>query len=281
MKDSHLKRVLLKVYYGLYDTRYKIFKKTSLLLYRHSSYYQSDKKNLEQLRNSCANKRAFIICNGPSLKAEDLDKIYQNHEISFACNEISAIFKKTKWRPDFHIQANELIADEHVFRKMQEAEGKWKFFRNDTFWQTRKIIGNNIFLNIDGNRQYLENPKFSEDAREVLYAIGTSTYLMIQLAVFMGIREMYIIGCDNQYNKTRTKDGQIIINNTPDHFSEDYDKPGRDVAESTWEMDVAYEYARKYADEHGIKIYNATRGGKLEAFERVDFDSLFPIEHQK
>ena len=26
---------------------------------------------------------------------------------------------------------------------------------------------------------------------------------------------------------------------------------------------------------NGIKIYNATRGGALEVFERVDFDSLF------
>jgi len=33
--------------------------------------------------------------------------------------------------------------------------------------------------------------------------------------------------------------------------------------------------ARKYADSHGIVIKNAGRGGKLENFERVDFDSLF------
>ena len=33
--------------------------------------------------------------------------------------------------------------------------------------------------------------------------------------------------------------------------------------------------AKRYADAHGIKIYNATRGGKLEVFPRVEFDSLF------
>ncbi len=36
-----------------------------------------------------------------------------------------------------------------------------------------------------------------------------------------------------------------------------------------------YKSAGNYADIHGIKIYNATRGGKLEVFERVNFDSLF------
>ena len=37
----------------------------------------------------------------------------------------------------------------------------------------------------------------------------------------------------------------------------------------------AFIEARHYADEHGIKILNATRGGKLEVFEKVNFDSLF------
>ena len=36
-----------------------------------------------------------------------------------------------------------------------------------------------------------------------------------------------------------------------------------------------YCVVKKYAQEHGIKIQNATRGGKLEIFERVNLDDLF------
>ena len=36
-----------------------------------------------------------------------------------------------------------------------------------------------------------------------------------------------------------------------------------------------FEAALVYAKSRDIKIYNATRGGKLEVFERVDFDGLF------
>ena len=36
-----------------------------------------------------------------------------------------------------------------------------------------------------------------------------------------------------------------------------------------------YICAKRFCDEHGIKIYNATRGGKLEVFPRVDFDEVF------
>ena len=35
-----------------------------------------------------------------------------------------------------------------------------------------------------------------------------------------------------------------------------------------------YDEARRYCDDNGIKIYNATRGGKLESFVRVDVDKL-------
>jgi hypothetical protein len=39
-------------------------------------------------------------------------------------------------------------------------------------------------------------------------------------------------------------------------------------------MIEAYREAKKYADLHNIKIYNATRGGMLEVFERVDLDKV-------
>lgn len=39
----------------------------------------------------------------------------------------------------------------------------------------------------------------------------------------------------------------------------------------------AYMAAHQYADSHGIKIYNATRGGELEVFERVELDGMLKI----
>ena len=42
------------------------------------------------------------------------------------------------------------------------------------------------------------------------------------------------------------------------------------------EATLSYQAAKQYAQTHGIKIKNATRGGKLNVFQRVDFDSLFP-----
>jgi hypothetical protein len=98
---------------------------------------------------------------------------------------------------------------------------------------------------------------------------------MIQLLAYMGIHEIYIIGCDNSYAREIKKDGSIQTHNVASYFKGSNAKDMANAA-ATWEMNIAYEYARKYADSHNIKIFNATRGGHLEAFERVDFDGLFP-----
>ena len=64
------------------------------------------------------------------------------------------------------------------------------------------------------------------------------------------------------------------------HFISDYIRPGeleqyRGVSVTTDRPTRAFQKAELYSRAHGFRIFNATRGGKLEAFERVDFDSLF------
>lgn len=59
------------------------------------------------------------------------------------------------------------------------------------------------------------------------------------------------------------------------HISQVLIQKKKKHAAATWEMDIAYEYAQKFAKENNIHIFNATRGGHLEVFERVAFDSLF------
>ena len=90
----------------------------------------------------------------------------------------------------------------------------------------------------------------------------------------MGIRKLYIIGCDNKYSIERHADGTIAKNGGVSYFQGSEAKTQKVVA-STWEMNIAFEYAARYAQEHGIEIYNATRGGYLEAFPRINFDTLF------
>ena len=40
-------------------------------------------------------------------------------------------------------------------------------------------------------------------------------------------------------------------------------------------MEQAYLEARRFLEGHGVSVKNATIGGKLEVFERVDYQQLF------
>ena len=128
-------------------------------------------------------------------------------------------------------------------------------------------------------------PLFSADCSKQIYASGTVTYSMLQLAVYMGFQEIYLLGIDMSYSVERYKDGRVQMNVKNNHstltekeetkFKEDIiSAHGYSyIADVDMQLD-GYKAAKEYAEKNGIKIYNATRGGKLEIFERVDFDSV-------
>lgn len=258
----------VRAYFGRLRKKWRIWR--SLHLFK--PYNEENQRKLEALRDIHKGKRCFIVCNGPSLKTADLDKITQYGEISFGSNKIVKIFPKTRWRPTYYTILDERY--QYSFDINQEMPSKIQFYRSDSYIHTHKVNHNCVWFNGDGDRALLDNPKFSEDAARVVYSIATVTYAMLELAVYMGMRELYIIGCDHSYGLERTKEGKIVNTGQKSYF-EGSDGKDQKLAGNSWEQEIAFNYARKYADAHGIKIYNATRGGKLEAFERVDFDTLF------
>ena len=101
----------------------------------------------------------------------------------------------------------------------------------------------------------------------------TVSYMCLQIAIYMGFKEIYLLGVDHSYSVALEPDGSVTqFEGVADHFSE---KDKISNLPAPYKTNLAYEAAKKYADEHDVKIYNATRGGKLEVFERLDFDSLF------
>ena len=230
------------------------------------------------LKNKYCGKRCFIIGNGPSLRAEDLELLHLHNEISFAANHISKIFPKTNWRPTFYC-----VSDEGLQRKIQnimsETSADLKFFTRKYFFYTRKVAGNCIYLNADTDRKLLTAPLFAKNILNKIYSIATVTYISIQIAVYAGFKEIYLIGVDHSYPKMHNADGSIQEKHKARaHFYNDANDENqkRLLIPFESEMDIAYKKAKEHADEHGISIFNATRGGGLEIFPRVDFDTLFP-----
>ena len=90
---------------------------------------------------------------------------------------------------------------------------------------------------------------------------------------------MYIIGADNKYPWTHLKSGYHRFDeNIKSYFTELDETLNQPAMGATWEMNIAYEYAEKISKKLGFKIYNATRGGYLNAFERIVLEDVLSKE---
>ncbi len=240
-----------------------------MLFFKKKEKAKYDK--LSDLKDIHKGERCFIIGNGPSLRYEDLDKL--KNEYTFAVNRIYLGFDKTEWRPTYYAIQDSKILDQYA-DEVAKLDLPYKFVPKQYEDKIVKPKGKVFFYNYIVRLFNGTAAKFSEDIAECTYEGGTVTFLCMQIAFYMGFEEIILLGNDFNYSLEKTKDG-VVVNNVKDYFVDNYIGskdtrfyPRLDLCQ------IGFELARKKGEEKGVKILNATRGGKLEVFERVDFDSL-------
>jgi len=105
-----------------------------------------------------------------------------------------------------------------------------------------------------------------DDGQNVLCKYGSGLATMLQQAYIEGYNPIILVGADLGY---------VAGEN---HFIDGYhswDMPeGRAEIENDTQVDM-HTHAREWCDAHGVQILNASLGGELEVYERVEFRSLF------
>lgn len=265
---------------------------------------------LRGYKNRYMGQRCFIIGNGPSLRAFDLDKINESGDFSIGSNRIYLIFSQTNWRPTLFTCVEQDYVRKSL-REMSAIESSLKLItteQNDDHWGKMFPVDGALpirFKQIPDQLVLNKMPPFSEDITDCVYSGQTVTYVNIQIAAYMGFKEMILLGVDHCYaqkwyipQELRNYDwdrnprnyepghewkGEIQrTEGVKNHFCDNYadglfDGKGEDsISQPVEAATMAYKAAKQYAEAHGIKILNATRGGKLNVFKRVVFDSLFP-----
>ncbi len=249
----------------------RTFERKQVITYEdiNKKIYKKSYDDLLKFKNIHKNERVVIIGNGPSLLIDDLNKLKDNKVISIGCNAIYKSFDLVKWRPTYYI-----ASDAGTIRLLEEEIVPKNILTMDTFlsdnylkfWDVPHENNYHRFYQI----QQSEEPKFSDNFAYGIYSGMSVIYACFQLAVYMGFSSIYLIGCDFDYTKNVQGKDHFFGNN------DDILKKINTINKFDYfYVKKAYRTAKKYADTHGIKIYNATRGGKLEVFPRVDFDSLF------
>lgn len=247
---------------------------TQQILY-WSKQPQDSFDKFKKLKNKYENRRCFLIGNGPSLKMEDLEKL--SNDVSVGCNGLIQLFTKCGWKPTCFYFADPTFIRQYVYNenKVKEITDNCEIaittISNYIYDEFRNKIDNLYFAYINYDKSGMW---FEEDVTRGVCPGGTSLYVLLQLIVYMGIKEIYLLGVDFNFKRVICADGSEVVNTSVIDHAEGIDQ----IKEAKYEIDTiraAWLCAKEYADSHGIKIYNATRGGKLEVFERVDFDSLF------
>ena len=244
-------------------------------LFEESHYRSVDApKRIKAFRGIHSGKRCFIIGNGPSLTTMDLEKL--RNEYTFASNRIYRLYDQTDWRPSYWmcVDPNIIQKDAAIIPKLKGVK-----FVSSIAGKYGIEPGSDLYYVYNHQRfainKYSVRKKiaFSEDAAVCLESGETVTYNAIQLAVYMGFTEIILLGVDHSYSQTVDEKGKMHYDaSIKDYFgnvkTESFNIQNKAVATK------AFRVARKYAENHSISIYNATRGGKLDVFPRIDLDDI-------
>src|SRR5258705_8817696 len=138
-------------------------------------------RQLKQFKNRHHDERCFIIGNGPSLTAGDLERL--RSETTFASNKIYLAFDQTAWRPSYYV-----VEDDHMIRQhhqiIRELNGFVKFVSDD--WGSFFRGADNVITYPRTLLDLDRFPRFSANAGRHVFCGYMVTYISLQLAYFMG-----------------------------------------------------------------------------------------------
>jgi hypothetical protein len=94
--------------------------------------------------------------------------------------------------------------------------------------------------------------------------------------MFMGFKEIYLLGVDHQYSQTIDNNGVLHINNKIHDYPIEMCDP-RIESQPVIYLQLsatAYIVAQENARNFGVEIYNTTNGGALDVFKRVKLKDI-------
>lgn len=270
-------------------------------------YSIRDRKILAQnraLKDKYTLKRCFVIGGGPSTNQIDLGRL--KNEYTFVCSEFDRNPQFEKLKPKFYLLSDSVYyteSDTEYWPKKFRAKDKsvdptmttmllnlgakpmvekYNLFKQHHVYYigTQGIFTDNLPFNINIDK-YVPLPK-------------NSILLCLIAAVWMGFKEIYLLGCEHNFLSFNIGYGKSLIYNhsyedelskldpTNDEVLKKYVSP-RDL-KLTYEKNVAHVlqlfknyrfFYQKVKREHpGIKIFNATANSFLDVFPMIKFEDI-------
>ncbi|MFZ5858991.1 MAG: 6-hydroxymethylpterin diphosphokinase MptE-like protein [Chloroflexota bacterium] len=231
-------------------------------------------RRLAVLKDTHKGQRAFIIGNGPSLKQTDLTKL--KNEFTFGMNRIYLMFPELGFTTSCLVSINDLVIEQCAAEMAALDLPKFLAWRSHRHFRDLRLSTSDPHFPTFLYTTYT-GARFSRDVRGRVWEGATVTNVALQLAFHMGFEQVILIGVDHNFaskgdaNKTVVSDGD-----DPNHFSAAYFGKG-----FRWQLpdldtsEIGYRFARQAYESAGREVLDATVGGKLTIFPKVDYNSLF------
>ncbi|MFC1483888.1 6-hydroxymethylpterin diphosphokinase MptE-like protein [Candidatus Neomarinimicrobiota bacterium] len=211
-------------------------------------------------------ERCVIIGNGPSLNKMDLSLL--KNEITFGLNRIYLLFPRIDFQPTYYATMNEALITQFHPEISQLLMPKF------ITWNTRKY-----FMDSDHCHfiKLLYDPQFCKDLTRGFWSGATVTFMTMQIAYYMGFKEVILIGVDHRFKESGIS-GKLVeaTGADPNHFAPNYFSDGAvwnlpDYKQSEW----SFSMAKEVFESEGRRIMDATVDGNLAVFPKTDYESLF------
>ena len=238
----------------------------SVIMYAVSLDGRRSTRELRAMRDRYRGRRAFIIGNGPSLR--DMDLAPLRDEVTFGLNRIYLLFEKMGFSTTYLVSVN-IHVIEQCAGELAATDAKQIFS-----WLGRKYIERAEDVTFV---RPVSSPHFAPDPSRGLWEGATVTFVAMQIAYHMGFHEVILIGVDHRFASTGEPHALVTSQGADEsHFDPSYFGKG-----FRWQLpdletsETAYQLARRAFEADGRRVLNATVGGNLEVFPRVDYMSLF------
>jgi len=224
-------------------------------------HYGCHRLRLRRLKNIHKGERCFIIGTGPSIERTNLSLL--KGEITFGVNLLYTSFPRFGINCTYYTVCDKRVWQDHF----KDILGLDTTLFLSGYPGENYLSDSKTFQKYEKYKPFVpaalgtiqDSNSFSKDSSEGLYHGGNViTDICLQVAYYMGFKEVYLLGCDHDDSKM--------------HFYETTKSPT--AVGDSWRIFGLYEICKKLYEEDGREIINATVGGQLEVFRRINLEDI-------
>jgi hypothetical protein len=280
-----IKQIMTKLSFYVLQFSKKI--ESIALKIKVKNYINNDTKDILKrnaiFENKHKNKRAFVIVNGPSLTNQNIQIL--KDDITFV---VSGFFKHKvidTWQPTYYSILDKSFFDNSndslLFFKQLNEKIKESIFFIPLFRGYKSNIKNNLLPK--DKTFYIASsglPDDNIDLTKIVQSFQSVSSFALAQAIYMGCNPIYLLGFDHDYLANQGPDKHFYQGATIPNKESTYKTaiskmyPYDDIMATCHKLWQNYRHLNVAANKRGIKIYNATKGGYLDVFERIEYESI-------